>query len=100
MIESKRAQRLYEEVVASRKDCRFETVANLLEALSFTAKQPRRGGSHYTFRRTLSDGRKLRITVPRARPINSVYVDELISLIENTSLPAKTAPPKPPRHKR
>jgi predicted RNA binding protein YcfA (HicA-like mRNA interferase family) len=79
VMETKRVQRLYRRVAANRKNCSFEDVAGLLRALGFTSTSR---GSHYTFQRRAQGEETLRITVPRARPVNSVYIDQLLKLIE------------------
>jgi hypothetical protein len=76
--DAKRVRRLYDRVAKNRKNCSFEEVAALLNALGFTSTSR---GSHHTFRLT-SKTQALRITVPRARPVNSVYIDQLLKLIE------------------
>jgi hypothetical protein len=78
LIDSKRAQRLYDQVRKHRKNCRFDDIYHLLLALGFTARKPRSGSSHWTFTRG-----SLRITVPEHRPVGTVYVDRLIAMIEN-----------------
>lgn len=85
LIDSKRAQRLYDEVLSNRKNCRFEAIQRLLLALDFEESQPRGGSSHYTYRRRLADGRVLRITVPYHRPVKEHYVETLIEMIESTT---------------
>jgi len=39
LTDSKRAQRLLETVLANRKNCRFEDLAALLEAVGFIQRQ-------------------------------------------------------------
>ena len=49
LVESKRIQRLYEQVVAHRKNCSFEDLESLLLALGFTERKT--SGSHVFFKR-------------------------------------------------
>lgn len=75
LIESKRAQRLLEVVLANRKNCRFEDLAGLLEAVGFTARNGK--GSHVVFKRGSSI-----ITVPRRKPVKEIYVEHALALID------------------
>ena len=79
VMDTKRMQRLYRRVARNRKNCSFDDVASLLAALGFTSTSR---GSHYTFQRQVKGAETLRITVPRARPVNSVYIDQLLKLIQ------------------
>ena len=71
-----RIRRLANRVVATKNDCAFADLAALLLALGFVQRQPRGGGSHYTFKRG-----SLRITVPRAKPVKRRYVEDVLALI-------------------
>ncbi len=73
LIESKRTERLYEQVVKTRKNCRFEDIERLLLALGFVVRKS--GGSHVIFKR----GDKT-ISVPNHRPVKEHYVEEVIRL--------------------
>jgi predicted RNA binding protein YcfA (HicA-like mRNA interferase family) len=77
LIDSKQAQRHYERVFATRNNCDFDDLRRLLEAVGYTVRQPRRGGSHYIFKRGSST-----ITVPRARPVKRQYVNAVLEIIE------------------
>jgi predicted RNA binding protein YcfA (HicA-like mRNA interferase family) len=79
MVDSKRAQRLYERVAVTRNNCSFTDLRALLEAVGFVARQPRRGGSHYTFKRGA-----ITITVPRAKPVKRRYVEAVLELVEES----------------
>ncbi|HZW53999.1 MAG TPA: type II toxin-antitoxin system HicA family toxin [Candidatus Elarobacter sp.] len=78
VLDSKRVRRLFARVANNRKNCEFDDLAALLKALGFVSTSR---GSHYTFRRSKGGG-TVRITIPRARPVNSVYVDQLLQLIQ------------------
>lgn len=80
--EQRRIERLYERVVATRKNCRFDDLGRLLVACGFVAGAPRSGSSHVTFRRPASSSRPVqRITVPQHRPVGTRYVDEVLALL-------------------
>ena len=85
LIDSKRSRRLYDVVLATRTNCRFEALRGLLLALGFSERQPSRGGSHYTYRKRLADGRVVQLTVPRRRRLKQCYVDAVIELMEEAS---------------
>jgi len=63
--------KLIERVLKLDKKLRFDELAKLLKRIGYTMHQPKRGSSHYTFRR---DGRPP-ITIPKDNPISKVYVD-------------------------
>jgi len=73
LIESKRIERLYEQVVKTRKNCAFEDLERLLLALGFVERKA--GGSHHIFKL----GEKT-ISVPKRRPVKEHYVDEVLRL--------------------
>lgn len=75
--DSTRLRRRLERVIATKSNCAFDDIRALLEAAGFTVRQPRRGGSHYTFKRET-----LIITVPRAKPVKRHYVEAVLELIE------------------
>jgi hypothetical protein len=64
-------EKLLNEVMALRKDLRFDELAKILTGLGYIMKQPGRGGSHYTFRKA---GRKP-ITIPKGSPVSATYVE-------------------------
>jgi hypothetical protein len=76
LVESKRAQRLYDQVVANRKNCRFEDLQALLLAVGFTERKPRGGGSHYFYKLG-----PLSISIPRHKPVKTVYVERVLELL-------------------
>ncbi|MBV8369850.1 MAG: type II toxin-antitoxin system HicA family toxin [Candidatus Eremiobacteraeota bacterium] len=71
-----RVRRLRERVVNTKNNCSFEDLSALLQALGFSVRQPRRGGSHYTFKHTIYT-----ITVPYARPVKRCYVREVLEIV-------------------
>ncbi len=74
LLDSKRIERLYDQVVASRKHCAFEDLERLLLACGFTVRST--GGSHHVFK---NGG--LAITVPKRKPVKEVYVSEALALL-------------------
>jgi len=75
LVDSKRAQRLLETVLANRKNCRFEDLAALLEAVGFTQRTGK--GSHAIFKRGTTT-----ISVPRRKPVKEVYVEHVLALLD------------------
>jgi hypothetical protein len=63
-------KKLIAEILRLNKNLRFEDLANALVKMGYSQHQPRSGSSHYTFRKA----GKMPITLPRATPINKVYV--------------------------
>ncbi len=72
----KRVQRLRKAIAANVKNAKFEDLERLLEAAGFEKRQPRGGSSHYTFKRGAE-----RVTVPKHKPVNTVYVEQVLDLI-------------------
>lgn len=75
MAESKRVQRLYEQVVRTRKNCAFEDIERLLLAVGFTSRKGR--GSHRIFK----FGSTV-ITIPVRRPVKENYVEHVLALLQ------------------
>jgi len=73
LIESKRIERLYDQVLKNRKNCRFEDIERLLLALGFSARKA--SGSHVIFKRADKT-----ISVPKRIPVKEHYVDEVLRL--------------------
>ncbi len=61
-----------------RDDWRITDVEKLARRYGFSINRPRGGGSHVTLRD--DSGRKL--TVPEHRPINPVYIRQLVKMID------------------
>ncbi len=76
LVESKRAQRLYEQVVKNRKNCSFEDLENLLLAVGFSERKTT--GSHVFFKRG-----SLAISIPKRKPVKENYVEQVIALIDS-----------------
>jgi len=73
-LAQKRIRRLLEKVAENPKNCKFENLARLLEAVGFEHRTTR--GSHHYFKRGL-----LRIPVPFRRPLKEHYVNEALKLV-------------------
>jgi hypothetical protein len=75
---SKRIQKLKAKIEQNPKHVRFEDLDKLLRGYGFAVRQPRRGSSHYVYKR----GQWL-LTVPYRRPhIREHYVKEALAYIE------------------
>jgi hypothetical protein len=75
---SKRIQKLKAKIEQNPKHVRFEDLDKLLRGYGFAVRQPRRGSSHYVYKR----GQWL-LTVPYRRPhIREHYVKETLAYIE------------------
>lgn len=74
LVESKRVQRLYDRVVATRKNCAFDDLEALLTAVGFVSR--RSSGSHVFFKHG-----PLAISVPKRKPVKENYVDSVLELI-------------------
>jgi predicted RNA binding protein YcfA (HicA-like mRNA interferase family) len=75
MAESKRVQRLYEEVVRTRKNCAFEDIERLLLAVGFI--QRKASGSHRIFKRGT-----VTISIPERKPVKEHYVEKVLALLQ------------------
>ncbi len=75
MVESKRVQRLYDQVLRTRKNCTFEDLERLLLAVVFTER--RASGSHRIFKLG-----RLAISIPQRRPVKENYVDQVLAIIQ------------------
>lgn len=74
LVDSKRVQRLYEQVLAHRRNCAFEDLRNLLLALDF--RERKTAGSHVVFKRG-----RLAVTIPKRKPVKENYVAQVIAIV-------------------
>lgn len=74
----KRILKLVSRVIENPKDVDFGILRRLLESFGYEYSQPRGGSSHYTFRKTGSAP----ITVPKKKPVNAVYVKQVIKILD------------------
>jgi len=63
--------KLIAEIFKLNKNLRFEDLAKALIKIGYTQNQPKGGSSHYTFRKD----DKMPITIPKATPLNKVYIE-------------------------
>ncbi|GAX88623.1 type II toxin-antitoxin system HicA family toxin [Effusibacillus lacus] len=72
-------EKLWQKIKNNPKQVRFEELDKLLVKAGFERRQPRRGSSHYVYRKAGSKP----VTVPYRQPhILSVYVEEAIKVLE------------------
>jgi hypothetical protein len=80
--ERRRIERLYQRVVATRTNCRFEDLERLLVACGFERRAPGSGSSHVTFRRPAKGNRPAqRIPIPKHRPVKTYYVNDVLAML-------------------
>ena len=71
--------KLLARILALINDLRYEELKRVLEEYGYTAKQPRSGSSHYTFRKPGC----MPITIPKHEPIKKVYVEMVKEIVES-----------------
>ena len=71
--------KLLERIRELSNDLRFDELRKVLEAYGYTMNQPRRGSSHYTFRKPGCAP----ITIPKHEPIKRVYVIMVREVVES-----------------
>ena len=59
------------------KNVKFEAIRNILLRYGFVETSPRGGSSHYTYHKSI-----YRITIPKDNPVNSVYIKQVIKIID------------------
>ena len=64
-------EKLIERIIKLDKGLRFNELSKVLIRLGYKQNQPRRGSSHYTFRKDS----KAMITIPKSNPIIVAYVE-------------------------
>ncbi len=74
----RRLSKLVSQVLGNPKDVDFEVLKRLLEGFGYECRQPRRGSSHYTFRKAGTSP----MTVPKKKPVNKAYVKQVIRLLD------------------
>lgn len=70
--------KLIERILTLPNDVRFDEIKKILISYGYTMHQPRRGSSHYTFRKQ----GKPPITLVKKSPVKRVYVELLKEIIE------------------
>ena len=59
------------------KNIRFATIHDLLISKGFIESAPGGGSSHYTYHKG-----KYRITVPKSNPVNTIYIKQVLNIID------------------
>ena len=72
-------EKLLERILTLSNDLRYEELKRVLEEYGYTVKQPKSGGSHYTFRKPGC----MPITIPKHEPIKKVYVEMVKDVVES-----------------
>lgn len=69
--------KLIDEILREDAALRFEDLCKALERMGYTSRQPRKGSSHYTFRKAGC----MPITIPRHEPINKAYIAMVAEIV-------------------
>ena len=72
-------EKLLARILTLSNDLRYEELNRVLEEYGYTVKQPKSGGSHYTFRKPGC----MPITIPKHEPIKKVYVEMVKEVVES-----------------
>ena len=70
--------KLLSKIKSLDKDMRFAELKKVLQSYGYTVSQPKRGSSHYTFRKAGCNP----ITIPNHEPIKVVYVRMVKEIVE------------------
>ncbi len=71
-------EKLLTRILTLSNDLRYEELKRVLEEYGYTVKQPKSGGSHYTFRKPGC----MPITIPKHEPIKKIYVEMVKEVVE------------------
>ena len=71
--------KLLSRILSLSNDLRFDELKKVLEQYGYSAHQPRRGSSHYTFRKPGC----MPITIPKHEPIKKVYGEMVREMVES-----------------
>jgi predicted RNA binding protein YcfA (HicA-like mRNA interferase family) len=64
--------KLIDDILNLNRNIRFDDLVKALIRIGYAQSQPKRGGSHYTFRKSGKDS----ITIPKStQPMNRVYIE-------------------------
>lgn len=61
------------------KDIQFDELRKVLESYGYEMNSPKRGSSHYTFRKCGC----MPVTIPKHEPIKKVYVEMVRQIVES-----------------
>ncbi|MCQ2549982.1 MAG: type II toxin-antitoxin system HicA family toxin [Lachnospiraceae bacterium] len=70
--------KLLDKVRRLSPDLRFEELQKILESYGYVMSTPKRGSSHYTFRKVGYPP----ITIPKHKPIKRVYIEMVREVVE------------------
>lgn len=70
--------KLLARIRALPNDIRFEELRKILESYGYQMHSPKRGSSHFTFRKHGCAS----ITIPKQKPIKKVYVELVRKIVE------------------
>lgn len=70
--------KLIQRIKTLSKDLRFDELRKVLEYYGYTMRAPRKGSSHFTFRKANCAP----ITIPKHEPIKRPYVEAVRDVIE------------------
>lgn len=73
--------KLLARILLLSNNLRFDELQKVLENLGYEMKSPRKGSSHYTFRKPGCAP----ITIPKHEPIKKVYVEMVRRAVESES---------------
>jgi len=71
--------KLLQEISSLSKNLRFDELKKVLESYGYSMGAPKRGSSHYTFRKPGCQP----ITIPKHEPIKKVYVEMVKKVVES-----------------
>ena len=71
--------KLLTRICSLSKDLRFDELRKVLESYGYEKNAPRRGSSHYTFRKAGCQP----ITIPKHEPIKKIYVEMVKQIVES-----------------
>ena len=75
LADARRIQRLYDRVLATRKNCSYEDLKALLLAVGFTVRNGK--GSHRAFKRG-----PVSISITERKPVKEIYVAQVIAIVD------------------
>lgn len=70
--------KLIKSILELSNDIRFDELKKVLEHYGYTINNPRKGSSHFTFRKPGSNP----ITIPKNQPIKKIYVKLVKEIVE------------------
>ncbi len=74
-------EKLIQKLRNNPTNVRFETLQSLLLYYGFIERTPKGGSSHYTY-----IFKQYIITIPKHKPVKSIYVKKVLSILEDLNL--------------